>query len=154
MIQQFAELGQFFTQREALSPGPTARLAQFTQDPAAKFRTKTVLVLVFASDGFKRVQVEDYGDEKKLWYLYRAGPPNGWDARAGVQSPRRHCRGNGRIQLDDVRREGAVHPGGGDLRRRDAALTPGRAGDRLTAEGWAVRRRAPAARSRGPQHPP
>ncbi len=51
-----------------------------SQDPAQKFRTKIVLLLVFTPRGFDRVHVEEYDEQRKLAYLYRAGPPNQWDA--------------------------------------------------------------------------
>jgi CRISPR-associated protein Csh1 len=76
VIHQFAELGQFYRQRENV----TDDLVQYAADPAAKFKTKELLVLVFGEDGFKKVVVEEYDDDRRLRYLYRAGPPNGWDA--------------------------------------------------------------------------
>ncbi len=79
MIHQFAELGAFYQQREGIG-AIGDRLAQFAQDPAQKFRTKIVLLLVFSDAGFKEVQVEQYDSERRLSYLYRAGPANGWDA--------------------------------------------------------------------------
>ncbi|HXH24227.1 MAG TPA: TM1802 family CRISPR-associated protein [Vicinamibacterales bacterium] len=80
MIHQFAELGQFFQQREGLSEHAEDRLRRFAHDPGAKFRTNTVLLLVFNSAGFDRVHVEEYDEARRLWYLYRPGPPNGCDA--------------------------------------------------------------------------
>jgi CRISPR-associated protein Csh1 len=76
MIHQVAELGQFYQRREAAVDG----LAQYAGDPSAKFRSKEILLLIFSSDGFMRVHVEEYDETKRLRCLYRAGPPNGWDA--------------------------------------------------------------------------
>lgn len=80
MIHQFAELGEFFRNREGLGHRGEDQLMQYVHDPGAKFRTNTVLLLVFTPNEFERIQVEQYGDAKKLCYLYRPGPPNGWDA--------------------------------------------------------------------------
>ncbi len=76
MIHQFAELGKFFIQRE----GVADQLTQYATDPAAKFRSKEILLLVFSEKGFEQVQVDEYGEDRRLRCLYRAGPPNGWDA--------------------------------------------------------------------------
>ncbi|MBI2807301.1 MAG: hypothetical protein HYX68_20150 [Planctomycetes bacterium] len=76
MIHQFAELGKFFLQREAV----TDQLLQYAADPAAKFGSQVILALVFSANGFERVQVEEYDDDRRLRLLYRQGPPNGWDA--------------------------------------------------------------------------
>ena len=80
MIHQFAELGLYYQQREGIGTSASDKLAQYSQDPAQKFRTSTVLLLVFAEGGFNRVQVEQYDDSKRLLYLYRSGPANGCDA--------------------------------------------------------------------------
>ncbi len=76
MIHQFAELGQFYLERE----GVKDQLIQYAADPSAKFRTKEILLLVFSSDGFEGVQVDEYDEGRRLRCLYRPGPPNGWDA--------------------------------------------------------------------------
>ncbi|MBI4454796.1 MAG: hypothetical protein HY644_02740 [Acidobacteria bacterium] len=91
MIHQFAELGGFYRESEGIGNGEKDRLAQFVQDPAQKFRTRTVLLLVFSGKGFERVKVEDYDNNRKLIYLYRGGPPNGWDATptTGLQAVRK-----------------------------------------------------------------
>lgn len=80
MIHQFAELGQFFQNREGLSVDGEDQLARYAHDPGAKFRTRIVLLLVFKADGFDRVHVEEYDEARRLSYLYRPGPPNGCDA--------------------------------------------------------------------------
>lgn len=80
MIHQFAELGKHYQQREGIGTSASDKLAQYSQDPAQKFNTRTVLLLVFAERGFIRVQVEQYDDSKRLLYLYRSGPANGCDA--------------------------------------------------------------------------
>lgn len=80
MITQFAELGQYYQQREGIGTSASDKLAQYSQDPAQRFNTHTVLLLVFAERGFTRVQVEQYDDSKRLLYLYRSGPANGCDA--------------------------------------------------------------------------
>lgn len=80
MIHQFAELGQYYREQEGIGTSSEDRLALYSQDPAQKFRTNTVLFLVLSNEGFRRVQVEQYDDSKRLLYLYRADPPNGWDA--------------------------------------------------------------------------
>lgn len=80
MIHQFAELGKYYQEREGIGTSGDHQLALYSQDPAQKFRTKVVLLLVFTKNGFDRVQVEEYDDSKKHLYLYRAGPANGWDA--------------------------------------------------------------------------
>jgi CRISPR-associated protein Csh1 len=71
MINQFAELGSFYRQQEGIEDGPRGRLAQFAQDPGQKFRTQTVLILVFSDSGFGGVQVEQYDAQRRLDYLYR-----------------------------------------------------------------------------------
>ena len=80
MIHQFAELGQYYQQRERIGTSASDKLAQHSQDPAQKFRTSTILFLVFAEGGFIRAQVEQYDDSKRLFYLCRTGPSNGCDA--------------------------------------------------------------------------
>lgn len=80
MIHQFAELGQYYRDREGIGTSSEDQLRLYAQDPAQKFRTNTVLLLVFSGDGFRRALVEEYDDSKRLLYLYRPGPPNGWDA--------------------------------------------------------------------------
>lgn len=80
MIHQFAELGQYYREREGIGTSREDQLRLYARDPAQKFRTNTILLLVFSNEGFRRVQVEQYDDTKKLMYLYRPGPPNGWDA--------------------------------------------------------------------------
>lgn len=80
MIHQFVELGQYYREREGIGTSSEDQLRLYAHDPAQKFRTNTVLLLVFSSEGFQRVQVEQYDNTKRLMYLYRPGPPNGWDA--------------------------------------------------------------------------
>lgn len=80
MIHQFAELGAFYRDREGLNKGAGDPVAQYMRDPVAKFRTKTVLLLIFSDKGFERIQVEECDSLKRRAYLYREGPPNGWDA--------------------------------------------------------------------------
>lgn len=80
MIHQFAELGLYYREHEGIGNSDSDQLALYAHDPAQKFRTSTVLLLVFEDKGFKRAQVEQYDDSKRLLYLYRPGPPNGWDA--------------------------------------------------------------------------
>jgi CRISPR-associated protein Csh1 len=80
MIHQFAELGAFYRDREGLGKGADDAVAQYMRDPVAKFRTKTVLLLIFSDKGFERIQVEECDASKRRAYLYREGPPNGWDA--------------------------------------------------------------------------
>ena len=80
MIHQFAELGAFYRDREGLGKGAGDPVAQYMRDPVAKFRTKTVLLLIFSGKGFERIQVEECDPVKRRAYLYREGPPNGWDA--------------------------------------------------------------------------
>lgn len=76
MIHQFAELGQFFQERE----GVNDQLLQYAGDPSAKFRSREILLLIFSVRGFESVQVEEYDESHRLRCLYRPGPPNGWDA--------------------------------------------------------------------------
>jgi CRISPR-associated protein Csh1 len=80
VIHQFAELGQYYREREGIGTTSEDQLRLYARDPAQKFRTNTILLLVFSNEGFRRVQVEQYDDTKRLMYLYRPGPPNGWDA--------------------------------------------------------------------------
>lgn len=80
MIHQFAELGQYYREREGIGTADGDQLALYSHDPAQKFRTTTVVLLVFSEGGFSRVQIEQYDDSKKLQYLYRPGPANGCDA--------------------------------------------------------------------------
>lgn len=87
MIHQFAELGQFYRQREGVGGGSEDHLALYSTDPSQKFRTTTVLVVVFSAAGFERVQVEQYDTSRKLQYLYRVGPSNGFDATATTGIP-------------------------------------------------------------------
>ena len=75
MIHQFAELGQFYLQKEVVKD----QLVQFASDPAAKFRSKEILMLVFSPNGFEGVQVEEYDERRRVQLLYRQGPPNRWD---------------------------------------------------------------------------
>ncbi|MCI0419996.1 MAG: TM1802 family CRISPR-associated protein, partial [Acidobacteria bacterium] len=49
--------------------------------------SKDVLVLVFSKKGFERVAVEEYDENRRLRYLYRTGPPNGFDATATTGMP-------------------------------------------------------------------
>ena len=83
MIHQFTELGKFFLQRDEVDD----ELTQYTQDPAFKARGNTVLVLIFTESGFDGVQIEEYDEEHKLRYLYRSGPPNGFDATPTTRMP-------------------------------------------------------------------
>lgn len=83
MIQQFTELGRFFLDRDKV----TDDLALYAQNPALKARGNTVLVLVFSEDGFENVRIEEYDDANRLRYLYRPGPPNGWDATSTTRMP-------------------------------------------------------------------
>jgi CRISPR-associated protein Csh1 len=87
MINQFAELGSFYRQQEGIGTSPEDRLAQFAQDPSQKFRTRTVLLLVFSDGGFEEVQVEQYDAHRKLDYLYRAGPSQGCDPTPTTKLP-------------------------------------------------------------------
>jgi hypothetical protein len=80
VIHQFAELGQYYREREGIGTSSEDQLGLYSHDPAQKFRTNTVLLLVFLNEGFRRVQVEQYDDTKRLMYLYRPGPAKGWDA--------------------------------------------------------------------------
>jgi CRISPR-associated protein Csh1 len=80
VIHQFAELGQYYREREGIGDSDGGQLALYAQDPAQKFRTSTVLLLIFTDKGFEHAQVEQYDDSKRLLYLYRSGSPNGWDA--------------------------------------------------------------------------
>lgn len=101
MIHQFAELGQYYQEREGIgASGDGDRLALYSHDPAQKFRTSTVLLLVFTDKGFERAQVEQYDDSKRLLYLYRAGPPNGWDATptSGLRQIKKKTQG----ELDEA----------------------------------------------------
>lgn len=82
MIHQFAELGRYYQDREGVGTDKSGRLAQFTQDPSQKFRTTKMVLLVFSSSGFVRAEVDEFDESKRLRYLYRAGPPNGFDAAA------------------------------------------------------------------------
>lgn len=87
MIQQFVSLGTYFMSRdEVVERG--ADFEQYAQDPAQKFRSKTVYLLLLKAGSLVRVQVEEYSAENRAWYLYRAGPPNGADATptTGLQS--------------------------------------------------------------------
>src|SRR5438552_11309167 len=80
MIHQFAEIGAFYREREGLCNGTGDPVAQYMRDPVAKFRTKTVLLLIFSDKDFERIQVEECDAVKRRAYRYREGPPNGWDA--------------------------------------------------------------------------
>src|SRR4051794_1936220 len=93
MIQQFAELGQFYRQKEAVKD----QLQQYAADPAAKFRTKKIILIVFTEGGFAGTQVEEYDERRKLSYLYRPGPPNGWDATATTGMPGVKKEGSGQF---------------------------------------------------------
>ena len=55
MIEQFAELGRYYREREG---GGESQLLQYAADPAAKFRSTAVLLILFSPSGFERVQVE------------------------------------------------------------------------------------------------
>lgn len=83
MIHQFTELGRFFLQRDKVDD----ELTQYTQDPAFKARGNTILVLIFTESGFDGAQIEEYDNERKLRYLYRSGPPNGFDATPTTRMP-------------------------------------------------------------------
>jgi len=79
VIQQFVTLGKYFMQRNGVGTvGGDA--AQYAQDPSKKFLSKTVYLLIFSDGKFKHVQVEEYSEDRRGWYLYRQGPPNGFDA--------------------------------------------------------------------------
>ncbi len=80
MIHQFAEIGQYYLEQEGVRNAGDGALTLYAQDPKQKFRTDTVLLLVFSESNPISVQVEQYDDSKKLWYLYRTGPANGFDA--------------------------------------------------------------------------
>jgi CRISPR-associated protein Csh1 len=82
MIHQFAELGRYFLERDSV----TNPLEQLAQNPGSKFGPN-VLLLIFGEDGFERVQPESYDEDHRLRYLYRAGPPNKWDATATAGLP-------------------------------------------------------------------
>jgi CRISPR-associated protein Csh1 len=75
MIHQFVELGQFFLQRERVSDP----LAQYAQDPSQKARGNTVLMIVFGPGGFLEIRIEEFDLSKRLHYLYREGPSNGFE---------------------------------------------------------------------------
>lgn len=100
MIHQFAELGQYYQKREGIGAADDDQLILYSRDPAQKFRTSTVLLLVFTDQGFERVQVEQYDDSKRLLYLYRDGPPNGWDATptSGLRQIKKKTQG----ELDEA----------------------------------------------------
>jgi len=85
MIHQFSELGRYFLDRDSV----TNPLEQIAQNPAAKFGAN-VLLLVFDAAGFVAVQPGSYDETHRLRYLYRAGPPNTWDATptAGMPQPK------------------------------------------------------------------
>jgi len=76
MIDQFVALGRYFSRADGKADDPIS----YAQDPSLKFKSANVFLLVFGSKGFLRVQVEEYSRERKGWYLYRAGPANGFDA--------------------------------------------------------------------------
>lgn len=69
MIHQFAELGQYYHEREGIGTSSEDQLGLDSHDPTQKFRTNTVLLLVFSNEGFRRVHVEQYDDPKRLMYL-------------------------------------------------------------------------------------
>src|SRR4051794_5623 len=85
MIQQFAELGRFYLQKEGV--GAEDQLKQYTTDPAAKFKTNIIILLLFTEHGFHHAEVEEYDESRRLSYLYRPGAPNGWDATPTVGLP-------------------------------------------------------------------
>lgn len=82
MIHQLSELGCYFLDRQ----GVDDPLEQISQDPSAKFGS-TALVLVFNESGFLRVEAEGYEEARRVDFLYRAGPPNLWDATPTTGMP-------------------------------------------------------------------
>ena len=104
MIHQFAQLGRFYQQREGVGTDEAGRLAQFSQDPAQKFRTTKVLCLVFSRSGFENVEVDEYDESKRLKYLYRAGPPNRCDATptSGLQRVKKDHTGSFDANFEDA----------------------------------------------------
>lgn len=80
MIHQFAEIGQYYLEHEGVRNSGDSEITLYVQDPKQKFRTENVLLMVFSQCKPVSVQIEQYDDSKKLWYLYRAGQANGFDA--------------------------------------------------------------------------
>ncbi len=107
MIHQFAELGRFYQDREGVGEDVAGRLAQAAQDPAQKFRTTKVLLLVFTQQGFDHAEIDEYDESKRLKYLYRAGPPNGWDATptTGLQTVKKDDSGSFDANFEDALRK-------------------------------------------------
>jgi hypothetical protein len=75
MMDQFVALGEFYLRSE----GQGEVLAQYSRDPSQKARGNTVLVIVLDSGGFREIRVEEFDSSKRLQYLYREGPPNGYE---------------------------------------------------------------------------
>ena len=100
MIHQFAELGQFYRDRERVGADDAGRLVQFAQDPAQKFRTTKVLLIVFSKSGFEHVEVDEYDDSKRLKYLYRFVTANGCEATPTNGLPRAKKDDSGRFDPD------------------------------------------------------
>lgn len=108
MIHQFSELGGYYREREGIGTSDSDQLALYTQDPAQKFRTNTVLLLVFVNGKFDRVQVEQYDDSKKLLYLYRFGSAYGCDATptSGLRQVREKTQAKFEAKfIDEVRKK-------------------------------------------------
>jgi CRISPR-associated protein Csh1 len=107
VIHQFAELGRYYQEREGVSQDAIGRLAQFAGDPAAKFRTTKVLLLVFSEAGFDHAEIDEYDESKRLKYLYRAGPPNGWDATptTGLTTVKKDESGSFDFNFEDTLRK-------------------------------------------------
>lgn len=76
VIQQCAELGQYYQDKESVATDP---LLQYAQDPGQKFG-KRVLLLQFSTCGFQDVIISEYKQSDRLRFLYRAGAANQWDA--------------------------------------------------------------------------
>lgn len=84
MIHQFVEIGGFYRQVE----GADDDLAQYAQDPAQVFGSKTVLLIVFSAAGYEGIQVEEYDPTHRLRYLFRPGPSNGFEPTGTSAMPR------------------------------------------------------------------
>lgn len=87
VIQQFVALGQYFMRRDKVLAGAD-EAQQYAQDPAKKFGSNVVYVLVFSNGEFQTIQVEEYSAERRQRYLYRPGPPNGFDATPTTGLPK------------------------------------------------------------------
>jgi hypothetical protein len=102
MIHQFAELGQFYLTQEGVAASD--KLSQFACNPAAKFRSKEILLLVFSIDGFQNVHVEEYDDDRRLRLLYRFGTVRCYaDNRDGDREKRPNRSSRNRQKADSDR---------------------------------------------------